>query len=122
MATNGCTQDKNVLVNLDFTVTALSEVTNANGTASGADIALTWEQSANHTKVMVVRYPTAGTETIPAGGQSYSAGNDLGDGKVVYVGTAESFTDTNLTAGTGYKYYFYTVNNNYYSDGVVMNI
>ena len=122
MATNGCTQDKNVLVNLDFTVTALSQVTNANGTASGADIALTWEQSANHTKVMVVRYPTAGTETIPAGGQSYSAGNTLGDGTVVYVGTSESYTDKNLPSGESYKYYFYTVNNNYYSDGVVLNM
>ena len=122
MATNGCTQDKNVLVNLDFTVTALSQVTNANGTASGADIALTWKHSANHTKVMVVRYPTAGTETIPAGGQSYSAGNTLGDGKVVYVGTAESYTDKNLPSGESYKYYFYTVNNNYYSDGVVLNM
>ena len=122
MATNNCTQDKNVLVNLDFTVTALSQVTNANGTASGADIALTWEQSANHTKVMVVRYPTAGTETIPAGGQSYSAGNTLGEGTVVYVGTSESYTDKNLPAGASYKYYFYTVNNNYYSDGVVLNM
>ena len=122
MATNNCTQDRNVLVNLDFTVTALSEVTNANGTASGADIALTWEQSANHTKVMVVRYPTAGTETIPAGGQSYSAGNTLGEGTVVYVGTDEIYTDKNLPAGVSYKYYFYTVNNNYYSEGVVLNM
>ena len=122
MATNGCTQDKNVLVNLDFTITALSEVTNANGTASGADIALTWKHSANHTKVMVVRYPTAGTETIPAGGQSYSAGNTLGEGTVVYVGTSESYTDESLPAGVSYKYYFYTVNNNYYSDGVVLNM
>ena len=122
MATNGCTQDKNVRVDLDFTVTALSQVTNANGTASGADIALTWKHSANHTKVMVVRYPTAGTETIPAGGQSYSAGNTLGEGTVVYVGTSESYTDKNLPSGESYKYYFYTVNNNYYSDGVVLNM
>ena len=122
MATNGCTQDKNVLVNLDFTVTALSEVTNANGTASGADIALTWKHSTNHTKVMVVRYPTAGTETIPAGGQAYTEGNTLGGGTVVYVGTAESCTDKNLPAGVSYKYYFYTVNNNYYSEGVVLNM
>ena len=122
MATNDCTQDRNVLVNLDFTVTALSEVTNASGTASGADIALTWKHSANHTKVMVVRYPTAGTETIPAGGQSYSAGNTLGEGTVVYVGTSESYTDKNLPAGASYKYYFYTVNNNYYSEGVVLNM
>ena len=122
MATNGCTQDKNVLVNLDFTVTALSEVTNANGTASGADIALTWKHSTNHTKVMVVRYPTAGTETIPAGGQAYTEGNTLGGGTVVYVGTAESCTDKNLPAGASYKYYFYTVNNNYYSKGVVLNM
>ena len=122
MATNDCTQDRNVLVNLDFTVTALSEVTNANGTASGADIALTWKHSTNHTKVMVVRYPTAGTETIPAGGQSYSAGNTLGGGTVVYVGTDEIYTDKNLPAGVSYKYYFYTVNNNYYSEGVVLNM
>ena len=122
MATNGCTQDKNVRVDLDFTVTALSQVTNANGTASGADIALTWKHSAIHTKVMVVRYPTAGTETIPAGGQSYSEGNTLGEGTVVYVGTSESYTDKNLPSGESYKYYFYTVNNNYYSDGVVLNM
>ena len=122
MATNGCTQNKNVLVNLDFTVTALSEVTNANGTASGANIALTWNHSATHSKVMVVRYPSSGTETIPAGGQAYTEGNTLGGGTVVYVGTAGSCTDKNLPAGASYKYYFYTVNNNYYSEGVVLNM
>ena len=122
MANNGCTQEKNVLVNLDFTITALSQVTNANGTASGADIALTWNHSANHSNVMVVRYPISGTETIPAGGQAYTAGNTLGGGTIVYVGTAESYTDKNLPAGVSYKYYFYTVNNNYYSEGVVLNM
>ena len=122
MANNGCTQDNNVLVNLDFTVTALSQVTNANGTASGANIALTWNHSANHSNVMVVRYPIGETETIPAGGQAYTAGNTLGGGTVVYVGTAESYTDKNLPAGVSYKYYFYTVNNNYYSEGVALNM
>ncbi|MEE1183377.1 MAG: CotH kinase family protein [Paludibacteraceae bacterium] len=122
MATNGCTQDKNVKVNLDFTITALSQVTNANGTASGANIALTWKHSANHSKVMVVRYPSSGTETIPAGGEEYSAGNTLGEGTVVCIGTEESYTDQNLPAGASYKYYFYTVNNNYYSEGVVLNM
>ena len=121
-ATNGCTDTKDVMVNLDFKVTALPEVTNTNGTASGSNIALTWKHATSHTNVMVVRYPTSGTETIPAGGQAYTAGTTLGDGKVVYVGTAESFTDTNLAAGAGYKYYFYTVNNNYYSEGVVLNM
>ena len=121
-ATNGCTDTKDVKVNLDFKVTALPEVTNTNGTASGSNIALTWKHATSHTNVMVVRYPTSGTETIPAGGQAYTAGTTLGDGKVVYVGTAENFTDTNLAAGAGYKYYFYTVNNNYYSEGVVLNM
>ena len=121
-ATNGCTETQDVKVNLDFKVTALPEVTNTNGTASGSNIALTWKHATSHTNVMVVRYPTSGTETIPAGGQAYTAGTTLGDGKVVYVGTAESFTDTNLAAGAGYKYYFYTVNNNYYSEGVVLNM
>ena len=121
-ATNGCTETQDVKVNLDFKVTALPEVTNTNGTASGSNIALTWKHATSHTNVMVVRYPTSGTETIPAGGQAYTAGNALGEGKVVYVGTAESFTDTNLAAGAGYKYYFYTVNNNYYSEGVVLNM
>ena len=92
-ATNGCTETQDVKVNLDFKVTALPEVTNTNGTASGADIALTWKHATSHTNVMVVRYPTSSTETIPAGGQAYTAGTTLGDGKVVYVGTAESFTD-----------------------------
>jgi hypothetical protein len=110
------------LVNLDFTVTALSQVTNASGTASGANIVLTWNRSVNHSNVMVVRYPINETETIPSGGQAYTAGNTLGGGTVVYVGTETSYTDQNLPAGASYKYYFYTVNNNYYSEGVVLNM
>ena len=122
MATNGCTQDKNVKVNLDFTVTALPEVTNANGTASSSSIALTWNNSANHNNVLVVRYLSTATKTIPAGGETYSAGNTLGEGTVVYVGPDENYTDSNLSDGVSYKYYFYTVNNNYYSSGVSIEV
>ncbi|MED9995571.1 MAG: CotH kinase family protein [Paludibacteraceae bacterium] len=124
LATDGCKDvaDADVDVKLNVNTSALSQVTNTNGTASGANIALTWNHSANHSNVMVVRYPINGTETIPAGGQAYTEGNTLGDGTVVYVGTETSYTDQNLPAGASYKYYFYTVNNNYYSEGVMLNM
>ncbi|WP_294818885.1 GEVED domain-containing protein [uncultured Flavobacterium sp.] len=60
---------------------------------------------------LVVRYPSAGVETPPADFTSYTAGAALGAGTVVYSGTALTFTNNGLAAGTTYNYYVYSFNN-----------
>ncbi|MGC8977426.1 MAG: CFI-box-CTERM domain-containing protein, partial [Candidatus Ratteibacteria bacterium] len=48
-------------------------------------------------------YPTG----IPQNGQTYTPGQTIGDGTVLYVGTATSYTHTGLTNGTTYYYTAY---------------
>ncbi len=59
------------------------------------------------TGYLVVRYPNGATPTAPVTGTAYSAGNSLGSGTVIYVGTATTFNSTGLLGGTAYDYYVY---------------
>ncbi len=101
-----------------FTVSPIENPTSQAGIVfSGTQIDLSWSQW-NSKNVMVVRRLTsAASSSAPAQGTSYSVGNSLGSGSVVYNGSATNYSDTGLSSDLGYTYVFYSVNNNYYSAG-----
>ena len=104
---------------LNFAITALPAPTGPSGTGSTTSATLNWTPNNTYKTVMVVRYAKDAAVTAPTQGTAYTAGsNKIGNGTVVYKGTETSFTNTGLTTGNSYDYYFYTVNNNYYSTNV----
>ena len=104
---------------LNFAITALPNPTAQSASISGTTASLSWTKNTTYTTVMVVRYAKGATVTAPTQGTAYTAGSSkIGNGTVVYKGTETSYSNTGLTAGSSYDYYFYTVNNNYYSAGV----
>ena len=115
-ATDGC--DGSTSPSISFTTQALPNPTAQSASISGTTASLSWTKNATYTTVMVVRYAKGATVTAPTQGTSYAVNGTIGTGKVVYKGTGTSYTNTGLTAGSSYDYYFYTVNNNYYSAGV----
>ena len=62
------------------------------------------------TGYLVVRYAHDATATSPSNGTTYTIGNSLGAGTVVYVGTNTSGTATGLSANTEYDFYTYAYN------------
>jgi hypothetical protein len=77
-------------------------------------------------RILIVRYPD-GVEPAAPSGTSYSAGDEIGEGTVVYfafgIGEPDTdadeatVTDNGLSSNTTYDYYFYSENYGYYSDG-----
>ncbi|MBO7160238.1 MAG: CotH kinase family protein [Paludibacteraceae bacterium] len=116
-ATDGC--DGSTSPSISFTTQALPNPTAQSASISGTTASLSWTKDATYTTVMVVRYAKDATPTAPTQGTAYTAGSSkIGNGTVVYKGTGTSYANTGLTTGSSYDYYFYTVNNNYYSAGV----
>jgi hypothetical protein len=62
------------------------------------------------TGYLVVRYPASAVVTDPVNATTYTAGQALGLGTVVSVGTTTTFASTGLTPGTAYSYYVYSYN------------
>ena len=116
-ATDGCSGT--TTPSISFTTLALPTPTSQSGTGSTTSATLNWTPNNTYKTVMVVRYAKDATVTAPTQGTAYTAGSSkIGNGTVVYKGTGTSYTNTGLTAGNSYDYYFYTVNNNYYSTSV----
>ncbi|KAI9459571.1 hypothetical protein F5148DRAFT_1150819 [Russula earlei] len=63
------------------------------------------------TGYLVVRYPNGATPVAPVNGTIYTAGNTLGTGTVLSVGTATNFSATGLSAPASYTFYVYAYNN-----------
>ena len=105
-----------------FAVSALGDPSGQTAEAGAGDpmdeIDLGWTQNAQGHDVMVVVKPATGSWTEPVQGTTYSAMDSLGDGTVVYVGSATSATASGLDAETVYDFKFYSENNGYYSAGV----
>ena len=59
---------------------------------------------------IAIRKAGSAPTTDPVDGTSYTKGNVLGDGTVAYVGTATTFNETALVAGTQYFYKIYAYN------------
>ena len=56
---------------------------------------------------LVARSPSASLSAVPADGTTYAAGDGLGTGTVVQVGTSTSFSDTGLSENTTYTYFVF---------------
>lgn len=104
-----------------FNVTALSNPANTSGvTISPLQINLAWTKW-NSKNVMIVRKKSTESWTEPTQGTAYTVSTAIGSGTVVYNGSGTSFESTGLNSSTTYDYKFYSVNNNYYSAGVVVS-
>ncbi len=102
-----------------FTVLEIVDPASQSASSAGySDISLSWTKNAIGNNVMVVRYTHGTSPTVPTNGTAYTPGNTIGAGTVVYVGSATGTTSSGLNSSTAYDFYFYSVNNNYYSQGV----
>ncbi|WP_165836246.1 immunoglobulin domain-containing protein [Taibaiella soli] len=82
-----------------------------NLTASASSINLSYTAaSPAPDKYLIVRTSGAPLNTTPVDGTTYAAGNTLGNGTVVYIGSNTSFLNTGLTGSTSYTYTVYSVN------------
>ncbi len=96
-----------------------------NSSNPSSSIDITCSKNAQSHNVMIVRKASSVSSwTEPTQNTSYTAGGTIADGiVVVYNGalatTPATVTDTGLNAATTYDYKAYSVNNNYYSAGVV---
>lgn len=104
-----------------FTVNALSNPTSPSATAaSSSQINLSWTQW-NGKNVMILRKKSNQSWTEPTQGVSYAVDENIGDAVVVYNGAGTSFNSVSLASSTEYNYKFYSVNNDYYSEGTVVS-
>ena len=71
-------------------------------------IELFWDnpEDDDFTGMLLVR-SEGGDVDLPAWGEAYEAGDELGDGVVAYVGDDEEFVDYDISCGKGYKYYLF---------------
>lgn len=66
---------------------------------------------------LVVRSTSSSLSASPSDATSYSAGNSLGGGTVVYSGSSTSFSATGLTDGTQYYFFVFAFTDNGTCDG-----
>ncbi|MGV3461449.1 MAG: choice-of-anchor D domain-containing protein [Flavobacterium sp.] len=87
----------------------------SNETVEGADVEINGITASGY----VVVASAGGTVTAPVNGTGYEAGDALGDGIVVYAGTANVFTVEGLDAGTTYSLFVFAYNNSKCIEGPV---
>jgi hypothetical protein len=78
-------------------------------TANGFVVSFTAPAVAPTGYIAIRRIGSAST-TDPVDGTTYTAGGDLGNGKIAYVGAAPTFTETGLNPLTQYFYKIYAFN------------
>ncbi|NCC52490.1 MAG: choice-of-anchor D domain-containing protein, partial [Spartobacteria bacterium] len=93
--------------------TAASAVIDAVNTNS--QINLSWTRSSKPHDVLILRRASDVGWPSPTQGQTYNAGDSVGDATVVYRGAATAFNDTGLAPSTHYYYRFFSENFSYYS-------
>ena len=82
---------------------------------SSNTINLTWVHNSIYQNVMIVKSTGSDNTTSPVQGNNYIVNDSIGNGVVIYSGTAQQFSNTGLQTSTNYYYNLYTVNNDYYS-------
>lgn len=78
-------------------------------------INLSWSNNSNYQNVMLVASTGFDISATAIQGSHYNLNDSIGNGVVIYIGTAQQFSNTNLQPTTNYFYNLYTVNNDYYS-------
>lgn len=103
-----------------FSVVALNNPSGQSATPNLASpqINLAWTKDAENHNVMIVRKTSAQAWTEPTQGTTYTAGNTIGSGVVVYNSGGTSYLDAGLATSATYDYKFYSENYGYYSSGV----
>ncbi len=86
---------------------------------SNSEIDLAWTKNAQNHNILIIRKLSSATWTEPTQGTEYAIGASIGSGTVIYNSNGTSYSNTGLLSSTAYDYKFYSVNNNYYSSGVV---
>lgn len=111
--TYGETEDYNITINpMPGCVTpAAPTALILNGAVNSVSLSYTAPAPAP-SKYLIVRTSGAALNTSPVNGTVYTAGTALGNGTIVYVGTATSFTDNGLTQNTSYTYTIFPLNDN----------
>jgi hypothetical protein len=106
--------------NLTVTIAALNNPTVTTPfTTTSSSVSLAWSKNTQNHNVMIVRKLSSATWTEPTQGTAYAIGASIGSGTVIYNSNGTSYSNTELSSSTAYDYKFYSVNNNYYSSGVV---
>jgi hypothetical protein len=104
-----------------------SNVTGASATATGANgtVALNWTMPVGcYDQIVIVAAPAANTGTPSGDGSAYTSntiygnGTALGNGFVVYAGSASTQNITGMTNGTNYFFKMFTRNGSNWSSGV----
>lgn len=100
-----------------ITVTNWADEPTASPTALTFTSVLSWKFTVGYTAAspapagyLVIRRQGAAPTGSPADGSSYSIGDNIGDAKVAYVGTATSFVQQGIVANTAYYYIVYSYN------------
>lgn len=106
-------------ITVQLTLNAITDPTAVSVSGDGSELVrLAWTKSGGY-DVMIV-YDTSAIATEPTPGTPYSVGDFIGSGKVIYKGGDETLEHV-VPIGSSVYYKFYSVNNNYYSDGVTGN-
>lgn len=116
----GATASNTVNVNVTLVVTNIPNPSAGSATGDGSELVrLAWTKHASF-DVMIV-YDTSAISTEPTQGTSYSVGNSIGTGKVIYKGNGAALEHVIPPGGAAF-YKFYSVNNNHYSLGVTDDV
>lgn len=101
-----------------FNVQALGNPVVSSSAASTTQINLSHARWAGRS-VLIVRKAGAAVTWSPVNGTACQNGQNVGDGHTVVRGAlaADTFSDTDLTAGTAYHYSIFSENFSYYSSG-----
>ncbi len=118
--TDGFTTNSPKTIAVTWTLSAITNPSAQTATADGAEmVRLAWTKVPSH-DVLIVYQSGGAVSTDPTQGTSYSVGNTIGSGTVVYKGSGAALEHI-VATGTAHHYKFYSINNNYYSPGVTAN-